>query len=149
MSCIILLAICLKFSYSSKIYLEVIQFSSSYSCLTVLHTVTQATYKLCSFGRLISPSRPQSLQKPKDSHDTRQCAVVQLLGHVQLFCDPKNCSPPGSSVHGILQARILEWVAVCSSRGSSWPRDQILFCLLHWQAGSLPLAPPGKPLYPV
>ena len=34
-----------------------------------------------------------------------------------------DCSPPGSSVHGILQARILEWVARSSSRGSSWPRD--------------------------
>ena len=35
-----------------------------------------------------------------------------------------NCGPPGSSVHGILQARILKWVAIASSRGSSWPRDQ-------------------------
>ena len=35
-----------------------------------------------------------------------------------------DCSPPGSSVHGILQARILEWVGIPSSRGSSWPRDQ-------------------------
>ena len=35
------------------------------------------------------------------------------------LCDPKNCSPPGSSVHGILQARILEWVAIAFSRGSS------------------------------
>ena len=39
------------------------------------------------------------------------------------LCDPMYCSPPGSSVHGILQARILEWVAISSSRGSSWPRD--------------------------
>ena len=38
--------------------------------------------------------------------------------------DPVNCSPPGSSVHGILQALILEWVAIPFSRGSSWPRDQ-------------------------
>ena len=35
------------------------------------------------------------------------------------------CSPPGSSVHGILQGRILEWVAISSSRASSQPRDQI------------------------
>ena len=34
-------------------------------------------------------------------------------------CDPKDCSPPGSSVHGILQARVLEWVAISVSRGSS------------------------------
>ena len=38
--------------------------------------------------------------------------------------DPMDCSPPGSSVHGILQVRILEWVAISSSRGSSRPRDR-------------------------
>ena len=42
---------------------------------------------------------------------------------LQTPCDPMDCSPPGSSVHGILQARILEWVAMPASRGSSWPRD--------------------------
>ena len=36
-------------------------------------------------------------------------------------CDPLNCSPPGSPVHGIFQARILEWIAISYSRGSSWP----------------------------
>ena len=40
------------------------------------------------------------------------------------LCDPTGCSPPGSSVHGILQARILEWVAILFSRGSSPPRDR-------------------------
>ena len=40
------------------------------------------------------------------------------------FCDPMDCSPPGSSVHGISLARILEWVAIPFSRGSSQPRDQ-------------------------
>ena len=38
--------------------------------------------------------------------------------------DPMDCSPPGSSIHGISQARILEWIAIPFSRGSSWPRDQ-------------------------
>ena len=38
--------------------------------------------------------------------------------------DPRDCSLPGSSVHGIFQVRILEWVAISSSRGSSWPRDR-------------------------
>ena len=42
---------------------------------------------------------------------------------------PMDCSPPGSSVHGISQARILEWVAMPSSRGSSQPRDQT--CILY------------------
>ena len=40
------------------------------------------------------------------------------------LCDPLDCSPWGSSIHGILQARILEWVAISFSRGSSQPRDQ-------------------------
>ena len=47
-----------------------------------------------------------------------------VLSCVQLFSTPMDCSPPGSSVHRILQARIVEWVAISSSRGSSWPKDQ-------------------------
>ena len=39
------------------------------------------------------------------------------------LCDPMDCSPPGSSIHGILQARVLEWIAISFSRGSSLPRD--------------------------
>ena len=42
------------------------------------------------------------------------------------FCNPMDYSLPGSSVHGILQVRILEWIAISFSRGSSWPRDQTL-----------------------
>ena len=63
------------------------------------------------------------------------------------LCDPMDCSPPGSSIHEILQARILEWVAMPLSRGSFQPRDRtdVSLCLLHQQPGSLPLAPPGKP----
>jgi len=48
--------------------------------------------------------------------------VYQLLSHIRL-CDAVNCSQPGSSVPGVLQARILEWVAIPFSRGSSQPRD--------------------------
>ena len=40
------------------------------------------------------------------------------------LCDSMDCSPPGSSVHGFLQARILEWAAISFPRGSSWPRDR-------------------------
>ena len=52
------------------------------------------------------------------------------------LCDPLDCSPPGSSVHGILQARILEWVAIPFSRGIFPTQDflhcrQILYCLSH------------------
>ena len=53
------------------------------------------------------------------------CARVhsQSFSHVQLFCNPTDCSPPGSSVHGTSQARILEWVAISYFRESSWPWD--------------------------
>ena len=52
---------------------------------------------------------------------------AKLLSRVQLFAT-HYCSLPGSSVHGILQARILEWVAIPFSRGSSQPRDQTQVC---------------------
>ena len=55
--------------------------------------------------------------------------------------NPMACSPPGSSVHRILQARILEWVVISFSRGSSWPRDQTQVSL---QTESLLSEPPGK-----
>ena len=45
------------------------------------------------------------------------CLLFGLLSHVQLFCSPMDYSAPGSSVHGILQARELEWVAISFSRG--------------------------------
>ena len=48
------------------------------------------------------------------------------------LCDPMNCSLPGSSVHGISQARILEWVAIFSSRGSSWPSTQNYTSWISW-----------------
>ena len=58
--------------------------------------------------------------------------VVLSLSHVWLFCDPVDCSPTGSSVQGILQARILEWVATAFSRGASQLRDRT--CVSCWEA---------------
>ena len=54
------------------------------------------------------------------------CVCVWVTQLCPTLCDPTDCNPPGSSVHGILQARILEWVASPFSRGSSWPRDRTL-----------------------
>ena len=58
---------------------------------------------------------------------------ADVLSHFSCvwLCGPLDCSPPGFSVHGILQARLLEWVAMPSSRGSSQARDQTWF-RLHW-----------------
>ena len=53
----------------------------------------------------------------------QQHTCAESLSHVRLFVTPQT-SPPGFSMHGILQARILGWVAISSSRGSSQPRDQ-------------------------
>ena len=52
------------------------------------------------------------------------CVCVLVTQSCPTLCDPMDYSPPGSSVHGILQARILEWVTITFSRGSSQPRDQ-------------------------
>ena len=49
------------------------------------------------------------------------CPVAQSC---PTLCDSTDCSPPGSSDHGILQARILEWVTISFSKASSWPREQ-------------------------
>ena len=59
----------------------------------------------------------------------RNCEWLRVAGEGSVqscptLRDPMDCSPPGSSVHGISQARILEWGAISSSRGSSPPRDQ-------------------------
>ena len=72
------------------------------------------------------------------------CSVAQLC---LTLCDQIGCSPPGSSVHGISQARILEWVAISSSRESFQLRDRtsVSCVLLHWQANSLPLPLLGSP----
>ena len=51
----------------------------------------------------------------------RMCVCVFVIQLCQTLCDPMECSLPGSSVHGIPQVRILEWVAIPFSGGSSWP----------------------------
>ena len=72
-------------------------------------------------------------------------AIVYLLNRVQHFCDPTNCSPPDSSVHGFSQARILEWAAISSSRGSSQLRDWTHLSCIGRQI-LLPLSHQGSPL---
>ena len=52
------------------------------------------------------------------------CVHTKSLQLCLTLCDPMDCSLPGTFVHGILQVRILEWVAIPSSRVSSWPRDR-------------------------
>ena len=62
------------------------------------------------------------------------------------LCGPIDCGPPGSSVHGIFQEKILELVAISYSRGSSWLRNQIHISCVSC-SDSLPLTPLGKYIY--
>ena len=65
------------------------------------------------------------------------------LSHIWPFCNPMDCSPPGFSGHGISQARLLQWVSISFSRGSSWLKDQTcISCigrqiLYHWDIREL------------
>ena len=100
-----------------------------------------ATRETIPFPLAVLLQRP--LLTKLQSRHKRRIELVQLLSRVQLFCNPMDCSPPSSSVHGISQARMLEWVAISFSRGSSRLRDgsqvscitcigrQILFHLCH------------------
>ena len=80
---------------------------------------------------------------------TKQSSCQSLLV-AQLcptFCDPMDCSPPGSSVHGILQAAMLEWIAIPFSRVSSQPRDQA--CVSCSAGGAFRCKLPGKPCHTI
>ena len=73
------------------------------------------------------------------------CVHAKSLLSCLTLCDPMDYSPPGFSLHRILQARILEWVTIPFSRGifPTQGSNPHLYRLLHWLAGSLPLSPSG------
>ena len=72
--------------------------------------------------------------------------VLSYFSHERLF-DPMDCSLPGSSLHGILQARILEWVAMPSSRESSQTSDQTHASCVSWMAGMFFITEPSRKPY--
>ena len=72
------------------------------------------------------------------------CVHAQSIQPCPILCNPMDCSPPGSSFHGIFQARILEQIAISYPRGSTQGVNPLLLCLLHWQANSLTLVPSEK-----
>ena len=101
------------------------------------------------FGVHYSPSQLDEL------HEHFKYCVCSVTKSCPTLCDPVDCSLPGSSVHGILQARILEWIAIFSSRGYSRLRDQTLisevFCisrqiLYHWTPWEA-FQMPGRPIH--
>ena len=138
------------------------------------------------------PSMPWSplIAGPSQHYNMRTCGSVcsfNMKSHIRSchtcakllqlclsLCNPMDCNPTGSSVNGILQERILGWVALASSRGSSQPRDQTIIsyiscigrqrlscstacgifldqgsnpCLLHWHEDSLPLSHKEAPVW--
>ena len=88
--------------------------------------------KYCTQGRIVLPKmtmvpllRKHRIRLPQwCSRREKKKWKCDLLSHAQPFVIPWTITPPVSSVHGILQARILEWVAIPFSKGSSCPRDQ-------------------------
>ena len=77
------------------------------------------------------------------------CVCAKSLHSCLTLCDLMDCSPPGSSVHGILQARAPEWAAMPSSRGSSWPRKWTQISCNSCIAGRFfATQPPRKPIFP-
>ena len=75
------------------------------------------------------------------------CMCAKLLQLYPTLYNPMDCNLPDSSVRGILQARILEWVAISSSKGSSQPRDWTHVSCSSWIAdGFFTAEPPGKSL---
>ena len=88
----------------------------------------------------LQSSEPEALLSPTIHSLLRMLKVKVLVTQLYLtLWEPMDYSSPGSSVHGILQATILEWVAIPFSRGSSRPRSPAS------QADSLPSEPSGKP----
>ena len=75
------------------------------------------------------------------------CVCVLVAQSCLTLCNSMDCSPPGSSIHGILQARILEWVAILFFSRSSRPRDWTCVSCSAWY--SLPSEPGGKPTFHV
>ena len=96
-------------------------------------SLTQWTWVWASSGRWWRTGKtsvPQRKGLQRVGHDwatEQQCGTMCVHMHAQLFStlwDPMDSIPPGSSVHGIFQPRILEWVAISYSKGPSQPRDQ-------------------------
>ena len=77
---------------------------------------SESTHRHCSTHQDLKLLGKHQSYKKKESEVTQSCPTL---------CNPVECSLPDSSIHGILQTRILEWVSIPFSRGSSRPRDQI------------------------
>ena len=121
-------------------------------CIPIFHhgrLLTELSYltTICMRNKLILLVKPVRFGGPfictyLKASSTETDVKVLVAQLCSTLCNPMDCSLPGLSVHGILQARMLEWVAISFSRRSFWPRDSIwVSCIVD----SLPSEPPGKP----
>ena len=113
-----------SFSSVSKKYLAFLFVHSTVAYITYLNRCT--SMRVSFISKMISNC---NFRDPfqREAHRSTDSLVLEMremlvLGHVRLFGTPWT-SPPGSSFHGIFQARILEWGDIYFSRGSSWPKD--------------------------
>ena len=96
-------------------------------------SLTQWTWVWVDSGSCWWKGRPGMLQfmgLQRVGHDW--ATELNWMRTWSTFCNPMDCSPPGSSIHGIFQARILEWVIIFFSRGSFRPRDWIHVSYISW-----------------
>ena len=108
---------------------------------SIFKTRKDAWDPVCGWGQTSDPSHPNT-HRWSDRVTTHTCCG-SVPRSCPALCDPMDCSPPGSSVHRILQASILEWVAISFSKGSSQPRGRTQVSCI---AGKFfTTEPPGKP----
>ena len=104
-------------------------------------SISKEMCKECGLSIQGTTIQPWEKRKPAICYDMdRPCCAAYLLSRVRFFVTPWSVARQAPLTMEILQERILEWVAMPSSRGSSWPRSPAL------QSDSLPSEPPGKPM---
>ena len=91
-----------------------------------LFTKQKQTYRFCkqTYDYEKGMSQRGVNQKLGMNTYTEEVKWSEVAQSCRPLCDPMGCSPPSSSIHRIFQARIVQWVAIAFSRGSSWPRDR-------------------------
>ena len=110
------------------------------SVYILLSVCMNTYYKCCCQNNTLVKEREKEINTaeirgmdPSAQRSLCVCVYVWVAQLCLTLCNPMDCSPPGSSVNGILQAKILQWVAIPFSRGSSTPRDRIcVSCIGRW-----------------
>ena len=115
---------CMKVKSESEVTQSCLTLSDPMDCSlpsSSIHGIFQA--RVLEWGAIAFSADEGRAQEFLPCFSLLKCVCAKSLQSCPTLCDLMDCNPPGSSVHGILQARILESVAMPSSRGSSRPRD--------------------------